>query len=360
VAAGALVIVLALLGAMNGCSSIKTHQQPQPPFPYLVKEVAFQNVQDNAVLNGTLSLPKGKGRYPAVVLLSGSGPFNRNEEMFGHKPFMVLSDHLTRSGFAVLRYDKRNYDSPREEFYQCTTEDFSKDAVAATEFLKRQEQIDVLRIGLLGHSEGGLVAAMVASKDSGVAFVILMAGPGLPGDQVLLGQARAEYASTGVTGESLSRNMGFLRDLYAILKKSNDAEEVKNELERTYSRYSEGTDTFTRSEFEALRRKVLLPWFRFLVSYDPSVDLQNVRCPLLALNGELDMQVLPEENLAAIGNALRKGKNADFKTVEMPGLNHLFQKAKTGKMDEYSRIKETIAPQALSTIKNWLLERVAN
>lgn len=317
-------------------------QDPKKPYPYDEREVTFENSAQGNKLAGTLTLPKGAKGVPAVILLSGSGPQNRDSALFGHRPFLVLADHLTRKGIAVLRYDDRGIGGSTA-VPRSTTLDFAKDALAAVEFLKKEPAINAGRIGLIGHSEGGMIAPVAASQSKDVAFIVMLAGPGVPGEQVMYEQAAAIIRANGGGDDQVAANRAVQEKLFAIVKSDLDDAAAREKI-----REAVGANQANMAG---------TPWFRAFVTLDPREYLRKVACPVLALNGELDLQVLPKQNIPEIEKALKEGGNKDFKASVLPKLNHLFQTAGKGTMDEYSRSEETFAPLALNTISDWILEK---
>ena len=332
-------------------------QEPTPPYPYRQEEVSFEN--GDITLAGTLTLPAGNGPFPAVLLISGSGPQNRDEEVFGHKPFLVLSDHLTRAGISVLRVDDRGVGESTGDSDNATSEDFADDALAGVDFLLSRPRIDPERIGLIGHSEGGIVAPMVVSRSKDVSFLVMLAGPGVAGDEILVRQMELISRAAGMEEETLALVLSAQRELLDLVKADAAQDEVKARV-RSLVQAQTGRDS-TAAELEeaaaAQARMVMSPWFRFFIGYDPRHLLERTEVPLLALCGELDLQVDPGQNLPAIREALRRGGNPDYTVLELPGLNHLFQEAETGNLAEYYSIEETFSPAALETISNWINER---
>jgi pimeloyl-ACP methyl ester carboxylesterase len=324
-------------------------QEPKPPFPYVSEDVSIVNTPGKAVLAGTLTQPQGPGPFPAVVLISGSGPQNRDEEIFGHKPFLVLADHLTRRGIAVLRYDDRGVGKSTGTFASATSEDLAGDAWAAWQALAARPGIDPTRIGLLGHSEGGLIAPMLAAAHPEIAFVVMVAGPGVIGEQILLAQAAAIMKASGATDAAVAANADLQRQVFAVLKAETSMERIAERIGAIPASSKEAS--------AALVKQTASPWMRFFVLYDPAPALTKVRCPVLAIAGELDLQVLPKQNLPAIGAALLRGGNQNHTVLELPGLNHLLQPAKTGSPAEYAQIEVTIAPAALDLMTTWIQKR---
>ncbi|MEZ4414324.1 MAG: alpha/beta fold hydrolase [Gemmatimonadota bacterium] len=339
-------------------------QEPVEPVPYRSQDVRLPGGSPEVTLAGTLTLPEGNGPFPAVVLISGSGPQNRNEELMGHRPFLVLADHFTRRGIAVLRYDDRGVGESTGAFGTATSLDFADDALAAVRYLSSRTEIDAARIGLVGHSEGGLIAPIVAADHDSVAFVVMMAGPGIPGSEILELQTGLILKAGGASSADVRRAVEATRELNELIAASRDGqgleERVRQRLEQRAAALSESERQAAGVTPESLRAQaaqVTSPWFRFFLAYDPVPTLRRVQVPVLAINGSKDLQVPPRENLEAIGRALAAGGNADVSTEELPGLNHLFQTAGTGAPSEYAQIEETIAPVALDRMTRWILDR---
>ncbi|HEY0006295.1 MAG TPA: alpha/beta fold hydrolase, partial [Pyrinomonadaceae bacterium] len=339
-------------------------QEPKRPFPYDEKEVAYENKRDKVKLAGTLTLPRTPGPFPAVLLITGSGPQDRDESLMGHKPFLVLSDYLTRAGVAVLRVDDRGVGGSSRGGPDDTSENYTEDVLAGVEFLKSQKEINPRQIGLVGHSEGGMIAPMAAARSKDIAFIVLMAGPGLPGDKLLMMQS--DLLMRAQSEEAFARYNAWFANILAISKSETDQaaaeKKMRQEVDRRVAEIAETQKqelaTF-RSMMEAQSKIFLSPWFRYFLNYDPRPTLMQVKIPVLAINGERDLQVPPREDLAAIEEALRAGGNSDFQTVLMPNLNHLFQTSRTGAPAEYGQIEETIAPVALKTIADWILKHTS-
>lgn len=335
-------------------------QEPNRPYPYNEEEVVYQNAKAQVKLAGTLTLPRGTGPFPTVRLIGGSGALNRDDEASGHRTFLVLADYLTRRGLAVLRVDKRGAWRSTGDFATATTRDFADDALASVEYLKRREDIDDEKIGLIGHSEGAMIAQMLAAERPDIRFIVLMAGPGVPLDEAMTTQ-HCLYAKADGADED---KIALLRDWYkrfyaAAIRESEDAAAAK----RIRERYAELSDQqrqmlgWSEGKLDDEINRVLSPWWRYLLAFDPRDLLTKVKCPVLAINGEKDLQVSPAENLRGIADALRAGGNRHHVVQELPSLNHVFQTAETGSESEYARIDETLAPIALETIANWTIEQ---
>jgi fermentation-respiration switch protein FrsA (DUF1100 family) len=339
----------------------KRLQEPHKPYPYHSEDVYFKNEEAGITLAGTFTYPKIGGKFPAVVLISGSGAQNRDEEAMGHKPFLVLSDYLTRNNIAVLRFDDRGTALSTGDFAAATTMDFAADAAAAVNYLRTRVEIDKTKIGLIGHSEGGVIAPIVASNDSDIAFIVLMAGTGLKGGDVLLSQQELIGRASGIDENTLERTIKMHREIFEIIYKNDDAEQTE-ELLRTFLKQNMTDEDFSTSSeitdreliVEKNLRQLTAPWMLQFIKFDPKTVLEKVKCPVLAINGEKDLQVPPKENLPAIEAALKKGGNHSVTIAELPNLNHLFQTAETGTPSEYITIEETISPEVLTLIADWI------
>ena len=332
-------------------------QEPKEPFPYRSEDVTFENSDDGVTLAGTLTLPNGQGPFAAAILISGSGPQDRDESLMGHRPFLVLADHLTRQGLAVLRYDDRGTAESTGDFEAATSEDFARDTLAAVRFLVARN--DIGAIGLVGHSEGGLIAPMVATQDDRVDYVVLLAGPGTPGRRIMLDQTERLYAGRGVDDFRVKKNRRLQKELFDHILADADAETLRKSIGALIDFQSGGALSAEDRDvqIEAQAKQLTTPWFRFFLAHDPAPVLAEVKQPVLALVGAKDFQVPADTNLTAVAEALKSGGNQDFETAEMEGLNHLFQTAETGLVDEYSKIEETFAPAALERISGWILSK---
>jgi pimeloyl-ACP methyl ester carboxylesterase len=330
-------------------------QTPQPPFPYTAQDVAFDDAAAHVRLAGTLTLPPGPGPFPAVVLVAGSGPNTRDEPILGHKPFLVLADYLTRHGVAVLRYDKRGVGGSSGDYAAATSQDFADDAAAAAAWLRRQPSIDAAHVGLIGHSEGGIIAPMVAARDPKIAFVVLLAGSGVNGADLLLEQGRLIAKAAGAPDAAVAANAEVQRQIFAIVRAEKDPAVAAVKLKAVVDAFA-AAHGLPPAGLETQAIAGNSPWFRYFYDYDPAPTLAKLRCPVLALNGSKDLQVPPAQNLPPIRAAL--AHNPDAEVDELPGLNHLFQTADTGALGEYARIEETMAPSVLEKVTAWILRRV--
>lgn len=326
-------------------------QMPVGPFPYREEEVRFRNLaaKGRVTLAGTLTLPPGEGPFPAAIVIAGSGQLDRDETVAGHKPFLVLADFLARRGIAVLRADKRGAGVSGGDSAKALTADYASDVEAAVAFLRTRPEVDGHRIGLVGHSEGGLIAPMVAAKDRGIAFAVLMAAPGVPSEELVAEQTQASMELGGLDSATSAHWGDATRELVAALKLSPDPAAAKEAMR---ARIGEG---FSDAMADALIARITAtPWLRAFLDIDPRVALRAMACPVLAVNGSKDRQVPAGPNLAGIRQALQDGKNPRFEVEELPGLNHMFQTAETGAPLEYGHIEETISPVAMERIAAWI------
>ena len=323
--------------------------------------MTFTNETDGVRLAGTLTVPKSATACPAAILISGSGPQDRDESLLGHKPFWIIADHLSRHGIAVLRFDDRGTGVSTGDFQTATSEDFSRDVEAAFEYLRRDPRVEKNATGLIGHSEGGILAPMVAGRRSDVAFVILLAGTGVNGREILLSQGQLVLKAQGVTDEAVLKAQ---RDMQVALIDTvinAPVDATQDELVASAMLILADVLPADASEEETLKaavsagiERVKSQWCRFFLTHEPGPVLKKVKCPVLALNGEKDVQVDPQLNLPAIREALRQGGNTRFETVELPGLNHLFQTCRTGGLSEYQTIEETVSPIVLEIMTSWV------
>ncbi len=341
--------------AVEQAPVVKRPQEPQKPYPYREEEVTYENQAAGVKFAATLTLPQGAGPFPAVVLLTGSGPQDRNETVFGHRPFLVLADHLTRQGVAVLRADDRGVGGTTAGTPGVTTEDLAGDALAGVAYLKTRKEIDPRRIGLLGHSEGGMEAPMAAVRSRDVAFIVLMAGTGVPGEQVLLRQSELIARAMGAPEEQIQNARKINEQVYEAVRNEKDPAAAERRVRALLSAQPELKGAALDVQVQA----VMSPWFRFFLTYDPRPTLAKVKVPVLAIGGERDLQVPAKENLDAIRAALDAGGNKDHTVQVLPGLNHLFQECQTGSVTEYSQIEQTMSPVALKTVSDWILAHTA-
>lgn len=340
---------------------INRPQEPKPPFPYTSEDVIFTNDKFNIKLAGTLTIPAGTGPFKAVIMITGSGAQNRDEELMGHKPFLVIADYLSRNGIAVLRYDDRGVGGSQGNYAEATSADFATDAEAAFDFLKNNSKINPKEIGLIGHSEGGLIATIVAASNHNVGFIVSLAGPGVTGQQIILRQEQDISRLSGVKEDAIKKSIETNKKLYAVLRKEKDNKIAETKILKLYKEILEKKKTPQEDTEKAVNQLKLTfgantyTWFRYFIMTDPSTSWKKVKCPVLALNGEKDLQVNANENLAAIEKTLKSSGNKSTRITKLPELNHLFQHCKTGLPAEYSSIEETFSPEALKIITDWIL-----
>ena len=330
-------------------------QEPAPPCPYEEEEVRYENPSARGVaLAGTLTKPRSNKPVPAVLLITGAGPQDRNETISGHKPFLVLADYLTRRGIAVLRVDDRGTGQSTGDFDTATTQDFASDAEAGVRFLMTRSEIDQAHIGLIGHGEGAIVAAMTGAQMPKVAFMVLLAGTAVPGEAVPLEQTARAQTAAGLPEDEVQADFQLGRLFYTMVREGKSEAEMHEVLARVPQEYAPFLDPWKQRI-----PKLESPWLRFFLSYDPRSALEKVECPVLALWGAKDMQVDPEQNAPAMKSALSHAHNHDVKIKILPGLNYLFQKANTGLAWEYTTIPETISPNVLEMIGDWINAQIS-
>ena len=352
---GSFSTLMALEKVTTEEPALKRPQEPIPPFPYHSEDITFDNQEADITLAGTLTLPSKERKSPAVILISGSGPQNRNSEMMGHKPFLVLADYLTRNGIAVLRYDERGIGQSTGTYSGSTSYDFAKDVEAGVEYLKSRPEINTSQIGLIGHSEGGLIAPMVASKNKEISFIVLMAGPGLRGDQIMLKQKELIELQMGVSKVAVDHNQKIFAGAYDLII-NHSGENLQEDLTNYFrEKYGKGLQ---QDQLNALVAQLSNPWMVAFIKADPAKYLPKVSCPVLAINGSKDLQVPAKENLKEIEKNLKEGGNTKVMAKELKDLNHLFQECETGLPEEYGEIEQTISPGVLEAINTWIKELV--
>lgn len=349
---------------------IQTHtvfkpRRPQTPpsdnLPYETEEIVFQsNVNYN--FHGTLSFPRGGGKYPAVILITGSGLQDRDETIMEHKPFAVLADTLTREGFVVLRYDDRGWGTNDSLLLNGTSFDFKDDVLAAYRFLQTQPQVIPHKISLIGHSEGGMIAAMVAAEEKNIAAVVMMAGTGVKGEDILISQTQAILASQNVPQNIIEETLAKNKKIYAIITQDIPRAEkevllrtlLKNWWDSLSPEEQKASQTDQESFIKQLLTQSFSPWMETFIALDPAPFLKKVTQPILVLNGDRDLQVLPDLNLPAIEASLQQGGNTRYKIKRYENMNHLFQKCNTCSLDEYTLLEETLNPRVLTDIIRFL------
>jgi len=337
-------------------------QEPVKPYPYYEEDVVFKNLEAKVKLAGTLTLPNKNGKFPVVILISGSGPQDRDESFMGHKPFLVLSDYLTRQGMGVLRFDDRGIGKSTGDFRSATTEDFAKDVLSAITYLKTRNDIDHKNIGLIGHSEGGIIAPLAANNSKDVAFMVLLASTGISGAELSVMQSKTLRQFPVKDEVAYEKNT---RKAIAIVTSNKNESEIKQELTKHYNDFLRPILTSLNVPEDKINlfidsqlKTSLKPWSRYFLQYNPADEVEKLKIPVLSLNGSKDTQVNAKINQEGIRKALIKGGNKDYKIVELENLNHFFQECETGKMDEYRKIEQTFSPTALKEISNWILKRI--
>ncbi len=340
---------------------------PKVVLPYKEEEVTFTNGSE--LFSGTLTIPNKQGKHPAVVMITGSGPQDRNEEILGFKIFGIIADHLTKNGIAVLRYDDRNVGKSKgTDVSKSTTADFADDAIEAVKFLKTRSDINPLQIGLFGHSEGGIVAPLAASKFSDIAFIVLMAGTSVNGRDIILEQSKLIMTANGEPDSNITASLDYTRKIMDTVANNGDMTELKKELKQEFIKsYDELSDDmkksitnkeeYAESQAEGTIKSFNSIWMKYFLTYDPAPALEKVKCPVLALFGELDLQVPPSQNEEPMKQALMKSGNKDFTIKLMPKANHLFQEATNGSPNEYGKLKKDFAQGFLDAITSWILQR---
>jgi uncharacterized protein len=339
-------------------------QEPIKPYSYYSEDVSFLNSKDQVTLAGTLTLPQKEGNFPVVVLISGSGPQNRDEELLGHKPFLILSDYLTKNGIGVLRYDDRGTAESKGDFKSATSQDFASDVEAAIAYLKTRKEVNKNKIGLMGHSEGGIIAPMVAANSKDVNFIVLLAGTGIKGDELLGMQMKLIAKASGESDSDIEMSQKISKKVFEMVNKAQNTEILKSEMTdyllKTIKENPEAKPKEMSAE-DFIKIQVTTftsPWMQYFLKYNPATSLEKVKCPVLAVNGAKDLQVPSKVNLDAIKKSLEKAGNKNITTIEFPNLNHLFQECTTGSPDEYAKIEQTFSPIALKEISNWILKQV--
>lgn len=335
-------------------------QTPKAPFDYKIEDVTFENPTDRNTLAGTITTPHNKKEFPMVILITGSGQQNRNSELFAHQSFWVIADDFAKKEIGVLRLDDRGIGGSTGLSENITTQNFASDINSAVEFLAKK---GYKNIGLIGHSEGGIIAPMVASQNKKVKFVISMAGPGIPTDELLLLQTNAIAKLSGATEETLKSTGDLNQKIYAFVKNytgndlENDSKKLLWEEMKNLPATQQPSDAAMEKLVNDESKKITIPWFIYFLKLNPDVYWSTLKIPVLAINGTLDMQVISKENLNGIKNSLEKAKNKQFEIAKLPGLNHLFQEAKIGSVEEYGTLEQTIAPQVLEKMSSWILKR---
>jgi hypothetical protein len=338
-----------VLKRVEKVATLNRPQTPKPPFPYDSIEVSYENKLGK--LAGTLTIPQGDGPFPAAVMITGSGPENRDEEIFGHKPFWIIADYLSRRGIAVLRMDDRGVGGSAGDSTRETIGEMATDVLSGVEFLETRKEINPKKIGVIGHSEGGIVGPLAASRSNDIAFVVMLAGTGVTGEQVMYLQAELIAKAAGAPDAAIAQNRTVQEMIFKAARSDQDETAA---LEAFRVDWQKAHGSAPNEVLESQLKSVLAPEIRSFAFYDPAESLRKVKVPVLAMNGSRDLQVPPEQNLPAIKAALTAAGNKDFETVELPGLNHLFQTCQKCTVGEYGTLEETFSPKALAVMGDWL------
>ncbi len=350
---------------------INRPQEPKPPFDYSSDDVSYTNADKSITYGATITVPKGKGPFPALLLITGSGPQNRDEEIFSHKPFAVIADHLTKKGYVVLRVDDRGTGSTTGDFSSATSEDFMYDAMASLAYLRSRSDVDKKKVGLLGHSEGGMIAPMIAAKDKNIDFIVMLAGPGIKNTQLMAEQNKAMLEKMEISKAAIDKYLELFLQIEESTVHTENADQLKEEITKEVKAWRANTsstivsltthvyDDKTEADFvNTMTHALSGKWHKYFLSYDIQPTLKKLSCKVLALNGEKDIQVVSKSNLAGIKMCLEQSKSKKFDVIELKGLNHLFQECNMCTIQEYGQIEQTISPTALETISAWLDKNV--
>lgn len=347
----------------RGIDTIYRPQEPKKPFPYISDDIYFTNDKDSVKLAGTLTIPNREGCFPAAILISGSNPSDRNGDSYYHQKFLVLADYLARNGIAVLRYDDRGVNESTGNYYESTPDNFAQDVIAGINFLSSRKEIDKNKIGLIGHSGGGIVASIVASQNNNIKYIVLLASPGISGKEDFLLQTDLKLKTGDYTVKQHAFFYKFYDLCYRMIEKGYDKKTMIDTLSRLEKDFLllQPTDNSRKKQehepaFFSILTLSISPNNCFYIKCIPSVYLEKVTCPVLSLNGTNDILVPAKINQEAIRNALIRGCNPDFNILELEGLNHSFQECKTGSLKEYFKIEQTISPSVLELISKWINE----
>lgn len=359
---GSMKLALELKKGNPKMAKLNRPQEPVKPYPYYEEEVLFTNTEAGISLSGTFTRPVKDGKYPAVILISGSGRHDRDGSMMEHRPFWVLSDYLTRKGIAVLRYDDRGFGKSTGNFSKATTADFAQDVLSAVSYLTSRSDINPKQIGLIGHSEGGIIAPLAANKSANISFIVTMAATGIPGSEVAVMQSKT------LRPFPVPDEVAFTENVRKSIKIATSDKEMSAKRTALYTHNqayltpiltSLGANKENIAKFiENETKTVLRPWSIYFYSYNPADEFKKLKIPVLSLNGSKDLQVNANVNQNAIRDALIKGNNDQYKIVELENLNHLFQECKACNINEYRQLEQTISPIALQEISGWIFETI--
>lgn len=346
-------------------------QTPKPPYDYISEDVIYHNADNSIQYGATITIPHGNGPFPALVLITGSGQENRDEELFGHHPFAVIADYLTKAGYVVLRVDDRGVGQSTGPVKTATSADFAQDVMTSLNYLESRKEVNKKKVGLLGHSEGGMIAPMVATQRKDVDFIILLAGPGVKVTQLMDEQTAAVLKDKGLNEQEVKAYSALNAKVMQSVINSKDTVALKHALNDDFDAWKAKTsdsivtattgiyDAATQqAHIEEVMHAMYTPWYRYFIAYDPKPTLEKLSCKVLAINGSKDEQVIAASNLKGIRQALVKSRSKDYEVKEIPGVNHLFQTCKACTLDEYAQLEETMSPEVLKTIGDWLDKHV--
>ncbi|MDP9040746.1 MAG: prolyl oligopeptidase family serine peptidase [Bacteroidota bacterium] len=359
-----------VLKKVDKISERRRPQTPLPPFPYKSEDIEYTNADKSLRYGATITIPKDKGPFPAAVMITGSGAQNRDEEIMGHKLFAVIADYLTRRGFIILRVDDRGVGKSTGHFAGATSADFANDVNAGVDYLLTIPEVDKKRMGLIGHSEGGMIAPMVATQRKDIDFIVLLAGPGVKIIDLMAEQNAAVLRSAGISEKATNSYSSLYKTITRQIIGSADSTTALAKVKKTMNDWTSGTDASLIKELDmedAARRDTIAislvqtmysPWFRYFLQFDPAVYLGKIKCKVLAINGDKDIQVISKQNLPGIEASLKKNHVKHYSIREIPGLNHLFQSCKKCTLEEYGELEETFSPIALQIMGDWLEKNV--
>jgi len=351
-----LYFIITTITTFNLYSQNNRPQEPKEPFNYASENVVFKNNLDSISLAGTITYPKKGSNFPAVILISGSGPQDRNSELLNHKPFLIIADYLTKRGIAVLRVDDRGTNETEGNYNQTGLNGFVNDTKSAFEFLKTRKEINHSKIGLIGHSLGGVIAPIIASENTDVSFIVILAGSGIRGDKLMLLQKEKIELKMGFPEEGIAEGLNNMKGAYDIILKSNNNKiQLQTELKNYFTKIFGAM--LPESQIQTISEQMSIPWLTDFIKFDPKIALSKTKCPVLALNGSNDLQVPPKENLETIEKTLKENGNEDVETKELENLNHLFQESETGLPNEYATIEQTFSPKVLEIMFKWIKQR---
>jgi pimeloyl-ACP methyl ester carboxylesterase len=350
---------------------VQKPQTPKPPFPYKSEDIIYYDASHKIQYGATITIPEGKGPFPAVLLITGSGQQNRDEEVMGHKPFAVIADYLTKKGFVVLRVDDRGMGQTTGDVALATSADFASDALVSLGYLENRPEVNKKKIGLMGHSEGGMIAEMIGAKRKDLSFIVLLAAPGENNIDLMVHQNEAILSASGLPMDYIQPYLGLYRKLASAATKAPSAEAAKIEASKLVEEWTAVTpanivqattgikDQESKQKFiDLFTTQTSIPWFKYFLNYDPAPDLNKISARVLAINGDRDIQVVSKYNLPAMEAALKKSGSPAWQVKQLSGLNHLFQHCTRCTVEEYGQLDESFAPEALEIIGNWLKENV--